>query len=107
MFETTQLGSLSNSSTQNYNNSSAIFCSTVKLDFQNGYTRLFLKLLFFQVKDPDVMGKMVHDTWNEMNGGISVRIKKFKICSAYVEMSSYTTVEQCTIQVVDAPSVLI
>ena len=53
------------------------------------------------------MGKMVHDTWNEMNGGISVRIKKFKICSAYVEMSSYTTVEQCTIQVVDAPSVLI
>jgi hypothetical protein len=31
----------------------------------------------FQVKDPDVMGKMVHDTWKEMDGGISVRIKKF------------------------------
>ncbi|CAN6297516.1 unnamed protein product [Urochloa humidicola] len=25
-----------------------------------------------QVKDPDVMGRMVHDTWNEMNGGISI-----------------------------------
>ncbi|WVZ60826.1 hypothetical protein U9M48_010797 [Paspalum notatum var. saurae] len=25
-----------------------------------------------QVKDPDVMGKMVHDTWNEMNGGINI-----------------------------------
>ncbi|XP_062214374.1 probable glutamate carboxypeptidase VP8 [Phragmites australis] len=25
-----------------------------------------------QVKDPDVTGKMVYDTWNEMNGGISI-----------------------------------
>ncbi|KAL6638010.1 hypothetical protein ACP70R_025582 [Stipagrostis hirtigluma subsp. patula] len=25
-----------------------------------------------QVKDPDVTGKMVHDTWNEMNGGINI-----------------------------------
>ncbi|XP_062212644.1 probable glutamate carboxypeptidase VP8 [Phragmites australis] len=25
-----------------------------------------------QVKDPDVIGKMVHDTWNEMNGGINI-----------------------------------
>ncbi|KAL6894218.1 hypothetical protein ACP4OV_008316 [Aristida adscensionis] len=25
-----------------------------------------------QVKDPDVIGKMVHDTWNEMNDGINI-----------------------------------
>lgn len=48
------------------------------------------------------MGKMVHDTWNEMNGGISVRIKNFKLQSAYIEMfSSYAAVEQHTTEFVN------
>lgn len=45
-------------------------------------------LLFVsQVRDPDITGKMVHDTWNEMSGGIKVRIDFFlKFRSAYVEI---------------------
>ncbi|GJN23074.1 hypothetical protein PR202_gb10691 [Eleusine coracana subsp. coracana] len=36
-----------------------------------------------QVKDPDVMGKMVHDTWKEMNGGINIAV----VCYIYYSIS--------------------
>lgn len=41
-------------------------------------TWIIIETFVSQVKDPDVTGKMVHDTWNEMSGGIKVRIKKFE-----------------------------
>lgn len=50
-----------------------------KPDYQNEYMAwIIIETFVSQVKDPDVMGKMVHDTWNEMSGGIKVRIKKFE-----------------------------
>lgn len=46
-----------------------------KPDYQNEYmTWIIIETFVSQVKDPDVKGKMVHDTWNEMSGGIKVRI---------------------------------
>jgi hypothetical protein len=36
-----------------------------------------------QVKDPDVEGKTVHDTWNKMTGGINVRSRRFKHAFLY------------------------
>ncbi|PUZ36664.1 hypothetical protein GQ55_9G056300 [Panicum hallii var. hallii] len=50
-------------------------CAVQGVGFFAGSTPQLDKLLVDitrQVKDPDVMGKMVHDTWNEMNGGISI-----------------------------------
>nr|CAB3497927.1 unnamed protein product [Digitaria exilis] len=80
-------------------------CAVQGVGFFAGSTPQLDKLLVDvtrQVKDPDVMGKMVHDTWNEMNGGISVRIKNFKLQSAYIEMfSSYAAVEQHTIEFIE------
>ncbi|RCV40530.1 hypothetical protein SETIT_9G061800v2 [Setaria italica] len=50
-------------------------CAVQGVGFFAGSTPQLDKLLVDvtrQVKDPDVMGKMVHDTWNEMDGGISI-----------------------------------
>ncbi|RLN18338.1 putative glutamate carboxypeptidase 2 [Panicum miliaceum] len=50
-------------------------CAVQGVGFFAGSTPQLDKLLVDitrQVKDPDVMGKMVHDTWNEMNGSISI-----------------------------------
>jgi len=50
-----------------------------KPDCQNEYmTWIIIETFVSQVKDPDVTGKMVHDTWNEMSGSIKVRIKNFE-----------------------------
>lgn len=44
---------------------------------------ILFQIFYFQVKDPDVEGKTVYDTWNTMNGGINVRIWKFKFAPVY------------------------
>ncbi|ONM10077.1 Putative membrane localized peptidase [Zea mays] len=62
-------------------------CAVQGVGFFAGSTPQLDKLLVDitrQVRDPDVTGKMVHDTWNEMSGGIKVRIEFFlKFRSAY------------------------
>ncbi|NP_001120724.1 probable glutamate carboxypeptidase VP8 [Zea mays] len=50
-------------------------CAVQGVGFFAGSTPQLDKLLVDitrQVRDPDVTGKMVHDTWNEMSGGIKI-----------------------------------
>ncbi|XP_066331518.1 probable glutamate carboxypeptidase VP8 isoform X2 [Miscanthus floridulus] len=50
-------------------------CAVQGVGFFAGSTPQLDKLLVDvtrQVKDPDVTGKMIHDTWNEMSGGIKI-----------------------------------
>jgi hypothetical protein len=44
---------------------------------------IVVETCYFQVKDPDVKGKTVYDTWSTMNGGINVRICFFLFPPVY------------------------